>query len=311
MARFSLPPGVCILTVAFLAGAALSPGHSDEIPDDRTGNVEVVGEAELFAPGIASTRHAEVRLTISPDGKTALWFSRDRPGGAGGYDIWMSRLSAEGWGAATPVSFNSPVRDFDPAFSYDGLFVYFCSDRPGGLGGDDIYRVAVTKTGFGDPENLGISVNSIGAEFAPMLSGDGERLLFSSDRTGGAGGHDLYSARRADDRFAPALPLAGTVNSASNEFDATFLYDDATLVFARVQDFSEGQVNLFVSRATGGRYESGTRLPDIVNDQAGSTYGAMLDWSAPGRLLFSARRDEAHGMDLYSVHYRLNDSSSN
>lgn len=311
MARFSLPPGVCILTVAFLAGAALSPGHSDEIPDDRTGNVEVLSEAELFAPGIVSTRHAEIRLTISPDGKTALWFSRDRPGGAGGYDIWMSRLSADGWGAATPVSFNSPVRDFDPAFSSDGLFVYFCSDRPGGLGGDDIYRVAVTKTGFGDPENLGSAVNSLGAEFAPMLSGDGERLLFSSDRTGGAGGHDLYSARRADDRFAAAQPLPGTVNSASNEFDAAFLYDDATIVFARAQDFSEGQVNLFVSRATGERYWSGTRLPEIVNDQAGSTYGAMLDWSAPDRLLFSARRDEAHGMDLYSVHYRLNDSSSN
>ncbi|MGH6634408.1 MAG: hypothetical protein ACREB0_13685, partial [Sphingopyxis sp.] len=50
--------------------------------------VEIVGEAELFAPGIASTDHSEVRLTISPDGRTALWFSRNRPGGPGGYDIW-------------------------------------------------------------------------------------------------------------------------------------------------------------------------------------------------------------------------------
>ena len=51
--------------------------------------LEIVGEATPFAPGIASTVHAEIRLTLSPDGNTALWFSRDRPGGAGGYDLWM------------------------------------------------------------------------------------------------------------------------------------------------------------------------------------------------------------------------------
>src|SRR3546814_12628842 len=85
--------------------------------------------AELFAPGIASTHHSEIRLTISPDGKTALWFSRDRPGGGGGYDIWTARRAETGWGAATPVSFNTPGRDFDPAFSAEGRFIYFCSAR--------------------------------------------------------------------------------------------------------------------------------------------------------------------------------------
>src|SRR3546814_14996257 len=77
---------------------------------------EITGEAELFAPGIASTDYSEIRLTISPDWKTALWFSRDRPGGAGGYDIWMARRVTSGWSSPTPVAFNSPGRDFDPAF---------------------------------------------------------------------------------------------------------------------------------------------------------------------------------------------------
>src|SRR3546814_14301561 len=60
---------------------------------------EITGEAELFAPGIASTDYSEIRLTIRPDGKTALGFSRDRPGGAGGHDIWMARDRKSGvWG---------------------------------------------------------------------------------------------------------------------------------------------------------------------------------------------------------------------
>src|SRR3546814_8211354 len=103
--------GMFGLALAFLIGGAAGV----ESP------VEIAGEAELFAPGIASTHHSEIRLTISPDGKTALWFSRDRPSGGGGYDIWTARRAETGWGAATPVSFNTPGRDFDPAFSAEEI----------------------------------------------------------------------------------------------------------------------------------------------------------------------------------------------
>lgn len=46
-----------------------------------TPSLSIVGEAVPFLPGIASTEFSEIRLTLSPDGNTALWFSRDRPGG--------------------------------------------------------------------------------------------------------------------------------------------------------------------------------------------------------------------------------------
>ena len=78
--------------------------------------LRIVGPAERLAPGVASTQYDEIRLTLSPDGKTALWFSRNRPGGPGGYDIWVSRNDGQRWRPAMPVPFNSPGRDFDPAF---------------------------------------------------------------------------------------------------------------------------------------------------------------------------------------------------
>ena len=261
------------------------------------------GESELFAPGIASTAHAEIRLTISPDGRTAMWFSRDRPGGAGGYDIWLSRRTASGWSPAEPAPFNSAGRDFDPAFSDDGRFVYFCSDRPGGLGGDDLYRVPVTDRGFGEPVNLGGAVNSAGDEFAPMTSPGHGRLIFSSDRPGGAGGHDLFVARARPNGFAPARSLAGAVNTPANEFDPTFLADGATIVFARAMDLSRDRVELFHAAPVDGRYPAGIRLPPVVNNGQ-DAYGAMLDWSDPTRLTFS-RRNGAAGMDLFRIRYRL------
>ncbi|HJS12900.1 hypothetical protein [Sphingopyxis sp.] len=267
--------------------------------------VEIVGEAELFAPGVASTDHSDIRLTISPDGRTALWFSRDRPGGPGGYDIWIARRTETGWSAATPVSFNSPGRDFDPAFSRDGRFVFFCSDRPGGIGKDDLYRVTVTATGFGAPENLGPKVNSAGSEYAPMLSPDGRHLLFSSDRPGGAGRHDLYTARSKARGFAAAAPLPGAINTPADEFDASFLADSRTLIFARAPSMKDDRVDLFAATSHGGRYDAGMILSLAVNDPVKDSYGPMLDWSAPNRLTFSSQRGGAQSMELYRISYRL------
>jgi Tol biopolymer transport system component len=288
------------LVLVFAGGASAASG------DAAAMRLEIVGEAVLFAPGVASTRYSEIRLTFNPQGDTAIWFSRDRPGGAGGYDIWISRRKADGWQQAQPVPFNSPTRDFDPAFSADGRFVYFCSDRPGGLGGDDLYRVPVTQTGFGEVEHLGAAVNSGGNEFAPMLSPRGDRLLFSSDRAGGSGGHDLFvSSRVATGDFVAAERLPGAINTDAHEFDATFLHDGATVVFARTPDFGAGRVEVLASSPRAGRYDAGTRLPPPANSDADDTYGAMLDWSGTDRITLSARRARDRGMDLYVMRYRL------
>lgn len=275
-------------------------------PAPQSRELQIVGPAERFAPGVASTQYDEIRLTLSPDGKTALWFSRNRPGGPGGYDIWVSRHDGQRWRPATPVPFNTPGRDFDPAFSADGRVVYFCSDRAGGQGGDDLYRVSMGSDGrFGEPINLGPAVNSAADEFAPMLSPDAGTLLFSSDRAGGAGGHDLYVATMVRGVAQRTRPLAGDLNTVAQEFDATFLGDGRTLVFARALDFGRAPVRQFIAYERGGRYDTGHALPSPLNEVSGDSYGAMLDGSQPGTLTYSARRADGAGLDLYRIRYRM------
>ncbi len=268
--------------------------------------LQIVGPGQRFAPGVASTQYDEIRLTLSPDGKTALWFSRNPPGGPGGYDIWVSRHDGQRWRPATPVSFNTPGREFDPAFSANGRVVYFCSDRAGGQGGDDLYRVSMGSEGrFGEPVNLGPAVNSAADEFAPMLSPDAGTLLFSSNRAGGAGGHDLYVAAMVRGVAQPARPLPGALNTAAQEFDATFLGDGRTVVFARALDFGNAPVRQFIAYARGGRYDAGHALPAPLNEASGDSYGAMLDGSQPGTLTYSARRSDGTGLDLYRIRYQM------
>jgi hypothetical protein len=98
------------LFVASLAALAASGANGAAGGKSEAAAVSFPEAPQLFAPGVASTRFAEIRLTISPDGRTALWFSRDRPGGAGGYDIWMSRRTGAGWSEAVPVPFNSAMK---------------------------------------------------------------------------------------------------------------------------------------------------------------------------------------------------------
>lgn len=292
----------CAALVALLASAS-----NGEEPSTAQ-MIEIIGRPELFAPGIVSTEASEVRLTISPEGSRAAWFTRNRAGGAGAYDIWTSTYRSGRWSAATPASFNSAQRDFDPAFSADGRFLYFCSDRPGGTGGDDLYRVPVTSAGFGEPEHLGPQVNSAGNEWAPMLSSDGNVLLFSSNGRGGAGRFDVFSARRlADGSFAPAAPLLGDINTAADEFDATFLADDTTIVFARAPNLKTDRVVLAAASLRDGRYDRGAVLPAVVNAPGQNTYGPMLDWSRRDQLTISSQRPEAWAgsTDLYVFRYRL------
>jgi TolB protein len=267
--------------------------------------LEITGTPEAFAA--ANTESSEVRLTLSPDGQTALWFSRNRPGGAGGYDIWMARRTGNAWGAATPVSFNTPGREFDPAFTADGRFVYFCSDRETTFGGDDIFRVPVTPEGFGAVQHLGPAVNSAANEWAPMLSPKGDALLFSSNREGGRGRMDLYVTPLVDKHFMPAAAVPGALNTAEDEFDATFLEDGATIVFSRAPDLGKDRIDLYVSSPVNGTHAAGVRLPASINDGKHDSYGVMLDWSQPQTLTLSGPRAGAKSVDLYRVRYRAAD----
>jgi len=93
-----------------------------------------------------NTSDSDRDLSISADGLW-LFFNSDRPGSSGEGDIWLTtrKTTSDPWG--TPVNLgptvNSSCEDICPTISLDGSMLYFASNRPGGLGGWDIWQVEV------------------------------------------------------------------------------------------------------------------------------------------------------------------------
>ncbi|MBO9664426.1 hypothetical protein [Dokdonella sp.] len=277
-------------------------------PAARDVRFELVGESSLFLPGIVSSPYSEVRAAVSPDGRTVLWGSTNRPGGAGGWDVWMSRRDGGRWSEPAAVSFDTAANEFDPAFSADGRTVYFFSNRAGGYGGDDLWQVAfdpATAT-FGLPTNLGAGVNSAGNEWAPTPSPDGRTLLFATDGRGGAGRHDLFVSTWSDGAWQAAVPLAGEVNGPGDDFDAAWLDGGRVLVFARSDDVDNAPIALWSAVREGERYVDVRRLDARVNVDGGWILGPSTDPSQPGTLLFSGERAGGPGRaDIHLIHYRM------
>lgn len=88
---------------------------------------------------------------------------------------------------------NSPADDRAPVITDHGDFMYFASEREGGLGGSDIYRSRVSGESPTTPENLGEEINSKFNETDPAVRMAGFHLLFNSDR--GPPNSILYSSK--------------------------------------------------------------------------------------------------------------------
>jgi Tol biopolymer transport system component len=251
---------------------------------------------------VVSTPSSEVRASVSPDGRRIAWGSPDRAGGAGGWDLWQATLRDGRWNDAAPLPINTEANDFDPMFSADGHWLYFFSNRAGGFGGDDLYRVAVLDDGtYGAAENLGAGVNGKGDEWAPTPSRDGRHLLFSSNGFG-ARRHDLFVARWDGEAFVDPRPVPG-VNTDADEFDAAWLGDGRALVFARSAGVDTQPIQLQLARCDGARYADARPLPLSFNTADGWTLGPVVDWNKPGELLVSgaAKAPRAGKLDIYRM----------
>lgn len=141
---------------------------------------------------------------ITADGRQ-LWFvsSRAFPGKRGDdLDIWVADSDGRGgWGTPRrlPEPVNSPQAELLPRRLPDGR-LFFGSDRPGGLGGNDVYVATPQADGSWRVANLGAPLNTARNDYEAEVSRDGRQAVVVSDREGRS---HLYRYAHAADGWRP------------------------------------------------------------------------------------------------------------
>lgn len=149
-----------------------------------------IPDAPVFYQSSINSVLKEGVATVSPDGQE-LVFSRAEPGTKRVHLYSAENLNGQ-WQNISKLSINvAGYLSGHPAFSADGKRIYFASNRPGGLGGTDLYYSDKKDGDWAGPVNLGPVVNSPHNELYPFMDKD-KGLYFSSNRTGGNGGLDIY-----------------------------------------------------------------------------------------------------------------------
>ncbi len=247
---------------------------------------------------------------ISKDG-LSLYFASNRPGGAGGLDIYVSpRASAsEPWGHPQILgpTINTASGELCPTLTVDGHFLFFVSDRPGGCGGQDLYvsrrHNKRDDLGWEPPLNLGCEVNSAANDFTPSYIDDDDTgvitLYFSSSRPGGPGGTDIYaSTLREDGTFGPAV-LLEELSTAFNDQRPNVRHDGKEIFFDSDRPGSLGFDLWVATRESGGEpWSMPVNLGPLVNSAAVEGRPAV---SFRGTELYfmSSRPGGFGGIDLY------------
>lgn len=171
-------------------------------------------------------------LSIAPDGKT-VYFTSDVETGkitrkrtfTNHSGIFIAELSGTNLTSLRPFAYNNQQYDIgQPSVSSDGKYLFFASNMPGGQGGADLYYCEWINGQWNTPVNLGPKVNSPSSENFPFMHPSG-RLYFSSDRTGGPGGMDVYYTSISLGTWEEPLALPEPVNSPEDDF-AFFVAND-------------------------------------------------------------------------------------
>jgi len=262
--------------------------ESIEVPVESADVRDVLWRPAELLQGPVNSPADDLDPRISADGMTMYLV---RASDEGDSDILVSTRSADGWSEPQPFPpLNSSFDDLGPTPALDGRAIYFYSNRPGGHGGFDLWRIDRTETGWSDAVNLGAAVNSRWNDYGPAVSSDGSLLYFASDRpeTGREGpasdgvelpeglrakiDYDLYLAMRGTDGTFGTAAAVAALNTGADEITPALSPSGDFLYFASDRAGGLGGFDLYRSRRVHGEHREpehfGTEINSSMNEIA-------------------------------------------
>jgi OmpA-OmpF porin, OOP family len=215
----------------------------------------------------------EGAASLSGDGRTLVFTTCNRQDSYGSCDLYISYREGDEW--STPKNMgrtvNSSAWDSQPSLSADGRTIYFASNRPGGLGGDDLWMTQLKEDGsWGSPVNLGNKINTTGRENSPFLHASGNTLYYATDGLQGMGGLDLFKVSREKGGWGTPLNLGYPLNTHRDESSIFISPDNKTGYYSGGQSAGSGKAEVALLQF---------EVPDIWKGKTISTFaqGKVFD----------------------------------
>ena len=194
-----------------------------------------------------NTKSNDASIALSTDGLTLFTFKSTLENGG---DIYESHLDGYKWSKPKPLgpNINTPFWEGSCSITADGKTLYFSSERPGGLGGRDLYVSRKMANGnWGPAKNLGKNINTDLNEDAPFIHPDGVTLFFSSEGWNSMGGSDIFysTLNTKDSSWSIPTNLGYPINSPGDDRYYVLNGDGSMGYFSSNRKGGNGQQDLY------------------------------------------------------------------
>jgi outer membrane protein OmpA-like peptidoglycan-associated protein len=294
--------GTPVNTIENDAAVALSPDGSQLFlyKDSQEGDIYLSkkkgkewSEPQSLGENINGAKSSEQSCSITGDGKT-LYFSSNRPGGYGGLDIWKSQLIKGKW--SDPINMGPKINtkeDEDSPFIHpDGQTLYYSTKGKFTMGGYDIVKTTLDKSGWGEPVNLGYPINSVQNDIYFVLSADNKHGYYASFKEGGYGKHDLYRITMPEEK---PKDMAGASASSAAE---------GKNIAQGFNAKNNSKVTLLKGAITdGAKKDAMEATVSLINNQTGQKISEVNSNSATGSYLVILPAGKNYGITITKPGY--------
>ena len=212
---------------AIMVFTARRPDNEDELAPDGGGYFEDIyistheegewSKSKNMGKPLNATGQHDATIGISPDGQT-LFIYNDKKGNG---DICISVSEGGEWSKPEQLgkNINTDYHEPDASLTFDGKRLYFTSNKPGGLGGHDIYYSDwdEDKERWGEAKNVGNVLNTPYEERSIFIHPDGVTMYFASTGHNTMGGYDLFYTKLVDGVWQKPVNIGPPINTPDND----------------------------------------------------------------------------------------------
>jgi hypothetical protein len=195
-----------------------------------------------------NTSGMEASINLSPDGQTLIVYRDAGEGGNG--NIYYSTWDGANWSSLQEFGsdVNTKYWESHACLNAEGNALYFVSDRPGGLGGKDIYRCIKLPNGkWSKAMNLGKTVNTSYDEDGAFIHPDGKTFFFASRGHKTMGGYDIMFATMEDENhFVDITNMGYPINTPDDDVFYTTSPDGRRAYFSSDKEGGFGEKDLYM-----------------------------------------------------------------